>query len=224
MKKLVIFVGILYSFSTVAQVQKGKVGIYTGISVQSIKNTNLAIIPGNADLTYDTKNTNFIFGIGTFVSGRVFIGANVGYSNQNQKQVTPIFTGDATIESIPIGLVFKWYKKLGNKFYYNVNLNGTYEHMIGEQKYTYTSSTPTTSTSKATSDRYTGRISPLQISYAVSSKFLVEAGFAYIEYSNSKTKNESNPAAGAIYGDSRSNMFNINLSPSVANFTVSYFF
>ena len=224
MKKLLVLFVAFYSYTASAQIQKGKVGIYSGISYQSSNTSSNNETGGPFGVTTESKNTDFIFGIGAFMSDRVFAGVNVGYSNEKIKQVSSSNTGEAFTKSIPVGIVLKWYKALGNRFYYNVNLNAAYESTNREQTSTFGATPPTPTHSSTTKgNTYTGRISPLQITYALSRKFLVEAGFAYIEYRNGNTKTSFSSSPGVSTVD-KSNSFNINLSPTVAAFTVTYVF
>lgn len=220
MLKRLLFVFVVFaSLTASAQIKKGKVGMNASLYLQNTKRTNTSINMSSAQYVTEGNFTAFNYGVGAFLSNSFFAGVTVGYNKSSGNQQSGSTTTDYSTESYPVGLQLKWYKKISSKFYYNINGNATYAS-VKSKSATYDVSGNYNSSVKG--DQYTGRLSPAQITYAISKKFLVEAGFAYIEYVGSKEKAFDN--LNSQTGTYSVNTFNVNLSPAVSNFTFTFIF
>ena len=227
MKKVLFAFAALYSISSSAQIQKGKWAVNASVMVQDQKTTSTQT--GNSLPADETKvtNTNFGIGLGYFISSSFYAGVKVGYGTQ--KTVQPYYGGmvistrTQTISQVPLGIELKWYKSLGNKFYYNIDGALTYTSVKGKSYFTPTNPSypyPQEVTGHATAVR----ISPLQVTYALSRRFLVEAGFGYLEYNSGKVEEIAQPGSTGGESIQKVNTIDINLSPTTSNFTLTLLF
>lgn len=200
-------------FSASAQIQKGKVALSASLDIENAKSS----YSNGPD---PVKGTNFGIGIGagTFISNRLMAGLQIGYTKMKQTRVSLSSAHEATSQVIPIGAEFKWFKKLGGNFYWNITGAPVYTKM--KIKETDNSSGQL---QEATIDGHTlsARISPLQLTYLISNRFMIEGGFAYIEYSTGKTTTSYPMYGSAFTSDTKFTDFHVNLTPSTAKFTVS---
>jgi hypothetical protein len=226
MKKVLFVMAVLYTVSSSAQIQKGKWAVNATIMVQDQKTTSTYVGSTNPAIERKTTNTNFGIGFGYFISSSFYAGIKVGYGKD--KQVEPYSsTGDPTVtqsvSQMPVGVELKWYKSLGNKFYYNINGAFTYTTVKGnvfltpaDPSFPYNANVTGHSTAV--------RISPLQVTYALSRRFLVEAGFGYLEYSTGKVEEKAQPGSTGGEGIQKVNTLDLNLSPTTSNFTLTFLF
>lgn len=222
MKRLLLVAACVWSLAASAQIEKGKWAVNAELNFETQKTSSG--YEGQPMPVSKINSYSATVGIGNFISKSFFAGITFGYSHTKTTRDQFTYSQVITDKELAAGVQLKWYKKLGGRFYYNINGDFTYLDEKVNGRYVDSNTVPpTVDENTAKGHGFVARISPLQITFALSRKFLVETGFGYLQYSTMKSTAPPSSGTGPSY-IGKVDDFHVNISPVVSSFTFTWVF